>query len=266
MTARTLPSAPTPQYGAPNLPITTTRRTAMDTATIPTEDEFAQWAPHEITQWLADAEAADDVSEDFIRQARKAVSRALGVDTEDTSARGTAFSLILTVALDSAVHKNGDEGGAPPANWEMYQDLTTALKGWQDSRELRREALTLAEWLATELCGYALQQHGGDQARLEEWIRDHGATVAAAQTHPHPAGPTAVEILSVVARGSQLTDQERVTGMAAPFVRYLRAEHELEDAREIALTLCLWAGEYLAGMMAYDVDRITGYVTSRLMG
>ena len=42
MTARTLPSAPTPQYGAPNLPITTTRRTAMDTATIPTEDEFAQ--------------------------------------------------------------------------------------------------------------------------------------------------------------------------------------------------------------------------------
>ncbi|MDX2695941.1 hypothetical protein [Streptomyces ipomoeae] len=47
---------------------------------IPTQQEFAHWAPHEITEWLADVEADEDASEDHVRRARQAVSKALGVE------------------------------------------------------------------------------------------------------------------------------------------------------------------------------------------
>ncbi|MCX4871109.1 MULTISPECIES: hypothetical protein [unclassified Streptomyces] len=42
--------------------------------------DLDRWAPHEITQWLADVEADEEVSEDHVRRARQAVHTALGLD------------------------------------------------------------------------------------------------------------------------------------------------------------------------------------------
>ncbi|MFD4570502.1 hypothetical protein ACFWOX_39930, partial [Streptomyces sp. NPDC058467] len=85
---RPLSSAPTPEYGAPNLPITTTRRTDVNTTPrddasskppleIPTFDRT--WHPNEITGWLSNLECEENVSEADLARARQAVSEALGV-------------------------------------------------------------------------------------------------------------------------------------------------------------------------------------------
>ncbi|MFF2902837.1 hypothetical protein [Streptomyces sp. NPDC057966] len=56
----------------------------MSTSCGPDKDaipsDLDRWAPHEITQWLADLEADEDVSEEHLRQARQAVRTALGLD------------------------------------------------------------------------------------------------------------------------------------------------------------------------------------------
>ncbi|CAL9279181.1 hypothetical protein ABZ568_25900 [Streptomyces olindensis] len=164
--------------------------------------------------------------------------------------RGTAFSLIRATALDLAAHRDGE--GQPPANWEMYDSLTAALKCWHAADCLREDSLLLTEWLACELIAYLYQQLGQDRDRLEAWLRDHGDQVSQAQQHAHPAGPTTVEIMSVVAedfaaRPAGPGSQTRLLRIAAPYLLYLREGQEVEDAREVALPLALWAGQQLGG-------------------
>ncbi|MCC9707373.1 hypothetical protein E4N62_20060 [Streptomyces sp. MNU76] len=180
--------------------------------------------------------------------------------------RDTAFSLIRATALDVAAHHDGE--GQPLANWEMYNSLTAALKCWHAADCLREDSLLLTEWLACELIAYVYQQLGQDRDRLDNWLRDHGDQVSQAQQHAHPAGPTTVEIMSVVAedfaaRPAGPGSQARLLRIAAPYLLYLREGQEVEDAREVALTLALWAGQQLAVLMGHDGERIKSYTDTR---
>ncbi|MFF9594223.1 hypothetical protein ACF1FX_34460 [Streptomyces sp. NPDC014646] len=175
-----------------------------------------------------------------------------------------ALSLIRTTALDEAA-RGAD--GPPPANWEMHRTLTQALEGWRKDGTLRESSLLLVEWLASELCAYVAGRAGG-RARVERWLRDFGDEVCRVQQHAHPAGPTAVAIMSVVAEDLDPRPQdpdgaERLIRIGTLYLRYLRDGHQVEDAREMALTLALWAGSQLAALMLNDPARISAYLNAR---
>lgn len=177
-----------------------------------------------------------------------------------------ALSLIRTTALDAARHTRGADG-PPPANWELHRELTERLEGWREDGTLRETSLLLVEWLATELCAYVARQLG-DRSRVERWLRDFGDQVCRVQRHAHPAGPTAMAILSVVAedlgpRPQDPDGTERLVRIGSLYLRYLREGHQVEDAREMALTLALWAGSQLAGLMLRDPARIGAYLDAR---
>lgn len=177
--------------------------------------------------------------------------------------RDTAFALIEMTARDEAVHHDRTDGSPPPPD-ELYPALTAALETWHAEGTLRVDSMLLVEWLATEWCAYRLQQLGQDQADFDAWLREFGDQVSLAQRHAHPAGPTCVEIMSVVATRSPSTAAaEHAARLAAPYLAYLRPDSQLEDAREVALSFALWAGQSLSGLMHHDVDRITGYTQSR---
>ncbi|MCL3999044.1 hypothetical protein [Streptomyces lavenduligriseus] len=165
----------------------------------------------------------------------------------------------MTAQGQAAHHAAGGEG-PPPADMEMYGALTAALETWRDVGSLRPQALVLIEWLATEHAGYRAQILGPDQDGFDSWLRAFGDEVSLAQRHPHPAGPTCVELLTVVASAPL---GERAARLAVPFLAYLRPGSELEDAREIALSFALWAGQDLAALMQYDAERIAGYTRAR---
>lgn len=177
-----------------------------------------------------------------------------------------ALSLIKKAALDETTHHAED--GPPPANWEIHDDLTTALNAWHAAGALHEESLALVEWLAGELSAYLLQQLG-NQDRLQHWLRDFGDQVCHTQQHTHPAGPTAIDILSTVAINTATRPTRPLTAnglarIAAPHLAYLRAGHEVEDAHELALTLTLWAGTQLSTITHYNAANITAYVDARL--
>ncbi|MET8566393.1 hypothetical protein ABZV75_39720 [Streptomyces flaveolus] len=46
-----------------------------------------------------------------------------------------------------------------------------------------------------------------------------------------------------------------------PYLGYLRPDHEVEDAREITLTL--WAGPQLAALLDHNYTQITAYTSAR---
>lgn len=77
----------------------------------------------------------------------------------------------------------------------MYNTLTSALEHWRTADTLKVDALLLAEWLAVELGSHLFQQLGQDKARFDQWLLEFGDQVCQSQTHEHPAGPTAMEIL-----------------------------------------------------------------------
>ncbi|MGK4586108.1 hypothetical protein [Kitasatospora sp. HPMI-4] len=188
--------------------------------------------------------------------------------TAETTRRTTAFQLIRTTATAEAVHHRRGGDGMPPANWEMYRALTAALETWHATGTLAEDSLLLTEWLATEMIAYVLQ-HQGDQERLDRWLRDEGDRVCQGQKHPHPAGPTAVEIMSVIAadataRPDQPAGADQLARIAVPYLRYLREGSEVEDAREVALTFALWAGAHLSALMGHDAERIASYTAERI--
>ncbi|MFD8725635.1 hypothetical protein ACFV2H_48790 [Streptomyces sp. NPDC059629] len=182
--------------------------------------------------------------------------------------RTTAFALIKTTALDHVAHCNHSEDEPPPPNREMYNDLTSVLENWHAADTLREDSLLLAEWLAVELCGYLYGQLNQDRGQLDQWLREFGDQVCRSQMHAHPAGPTAVEIMSVVADGlatrSDGLARQRLVRIGVPYVHYVRQDHVVQDTREIALTFALWAGPQLAELMRHDVVRINDYLDSRL--
>ncbi|MEV7282892.1 hypothetical protein [Streptomyces sp. NPDC093111] len=180
--------------------------------------------------------------------------------------RAVALSLVRVNALDHAASSSPAHGPAEP-NWEMHRRLTRVLERWQADGTLREDALLLTEWLAVDLVA-GLSEQFRDPARMERWLLDFGDQVSQGQQHAHPAGPTAIEILSVVAeeataRPSGTAGEERLARIGAPFLLYLRDGHELQDAREVVLTFALWAGSQLAGLMRNDAGRITAYLDAR---
>ncbi|MEU6462233.1 hypothetical protein [Streptomyces sp. NPDC046976] len=150
----------------------------------------------------------------------------------------------------------------------MHRSLTDSLESWQADGTLHENSLRLTEWLAVDLTAYLLQQLG-NRARVEQWLRDFGDQVSRAQQHDHPAGPTAIVILSLIAAAElgaqprETVGAERLAQIAVPYLRYLRDGHEVEDAREVALTFALWAGAQLAGLLQHDAERIAVYLTAR---
>ncbi|MFD8727814.1 hypothetical protein [Streptomyces sp. NPDC059611] len=182
--------------------------------------------------------------------------------TEQCSPRSTAFTLLRMTAQGEAAHHAASGEGPPPADMKMHGMLTSALESWRRSGRLRPQAMVLVEWLATEFAGYRIQILGQD--RFDSWLLAFGDDVSLAQRHPHPAGPTCVELLSVVASAPPgERPEDRAARLAVPFLAYLRQGSELEDAREIALSFVLWAGQALASLMQYDTGRITGYTQAR---
>ncbi len=180
--------------------------------------------------------------------------------------RKVALCLVRATALHEAACRSGAYGPSEP-DWEMHRSLTAALESWQTDGTLREDSLLLTEWLAVDLVAYLLRQLG-DRARLERWLRDFGDQVCQAQQHAHPAGPTAIEILSVVADDLDIRPQDRAADarlirIGAPHLLYLRTGHEIEDARELALTFALWAGSQLSSLLADDAERITAYMDAR---
>lgn len=180
------------------------------------------------------------------------------------TARQTALSMIRSVALHEAAHRRTGADRPPPADWEMYNALTDVLVTWRQHRAVRRNAALLTEHLAVHLIAYRMQGLR-DQERVEVWLRAFGDEVCRVQQHAHPAGPTAVEILSVVAADPYaepdgLGGAERCNAITRATLRYLRLRHEVEDARELALTLGMWAGAHLSALLHHDADRITNYV------
>ncbi|MEW2290950.1 hypothetical protein [Streptomyces sp. NPDC047841] len=114
------------------------------------------------------------------------------------------------------------------------------------------------------------RRFGRDPDRFGRWLCDVGDQVARTQQHAHPAGPTAIEILSVVADdlsprpdGTAGMERERLLRLAVPYLGYLRPGHDVEDAREIALTFTLWAGPQLAALLYHDYQRINAYTSAR---
>jgi len=153
----------------------------------------------------------------------------------------------------------------------MYRALTGALERWHTDGTLRGDSLLLVEHLAVELAGYRYQQlGGGGRAEVERWLDAFGDEVARAQQHVHPAGPTAVEILSTVVgegfpgQGEGLAvqgaDRLRLARIGAPYLLYLRDGHQVEDAGEMALTPGLWAAAALTQLLHDDRTRITAYI------
>lgn len=177
--------------------------------------------------------------------------------------RGTAFALIRMTAHSKAAHRAEDEHGSPPGDFEMDRALTAALQAWHAAGTLREDSLLLTEWLATEWYAYRLTQLGRNREQFDRWLREFGDQVCAQQHHAHPAGPTAMEITSVIAARSQTTTADHLTRLAVAYLGYLRPGHEVQDAREIALTFALWAGDALSALMHHDTERITNYTAAR---
>ncbi|MEU9033391.1 hypothetical protein AB0D45_00475 [Streptomyces sp. NPDC048352] len=173
-----------------------------------------------------------------------------------------AFSLIKATALDEAGHH-----GEGPPNWGMHRTLTAAVEGWEAEGTLIENSLLLVEWLAVELSAYLLTQLG-DEEKVTRWLRDFGDQGCQTQQHSHPAGPTAIEILSVVTADldSQLGPAVRLASIGGPYLAYLRDGREVDDARELALTLGSWAGSCVAQLMRGDSARIAEYFEHKLAG
>ncbi|MFI5982491.1 hypothetical protein ACIBEA_16640 [Streptomyces sp. NPDC051555] len=173
-----------------------------------------------------------------------------------------AFELLEAAALDEAARAGGAEL-AP--KWGMRRSLTAALEHWHDAGSLREDSLLLVEHLAVELTAYRYQQLG-DQAAVQLWLAEFGDEVVRAQQHLHPAGSTAVEILAVLigegpaARGR---DKLRLARIGGPYLLYVRDDHQVEDAREMALTFGMWAASELAQLLYDDLVRITAYTATR---
>ncbi|MFF4409758.1 hypothetical protein [Streptomyces sp. NPDC001404] len=107
-----------------------------------------------------------------------------------------------------------------------------------------------------------------DKEQFDRWLRDHADLVCQSQQHEHPAGPTAVAIMAVIAEDFTARPDgpgaaERLARIVAPYLLYLRAGCEVEDAREVALTVALWAGQNLAELMRHDGERIRAYTEAR---
>ncbi|WP_405191610.1 hypothetical protein OG473_38380 [Streptomyces anulatus] len=181
--------------------------------------------------------------------------------------RAAAADLIRTTALDEAAYRAGDGRNAPPANWDMFNRLTAALTAWQEDGELRPKGLLLIEWLAVEMTGYSMTMLG--DKKVESWLVEFGDEVCRKQRHAHPAGPTAIDILSIVLESEgrsvrpDAAGDDRLQRIGVPYAGYLRDGRTLEDVRELVLTLGLWAGSRLTSLMHADAGRITGYLDAR---
>ncbi|MEU2453855.1 hypothetical protein ABZ605_27730 [Streptomyces sp. NPDC012765] len=156
-----------------------------------------------------------------------------------------ALHLIRQAGTDAATQ-------APP-NWDLYHELTDHLKRWQEDGTLVENAALLVEWLAVEVSAATVALHRSWE-RAEMWLVGYGDEVCRAQQHEHPAGPTAVAIISstLTARDAATTEPAgllRVTATAAAVLGYLRPGKEIEDGRELALTFILWAGTLLAQLL-----------------
>jgi hypothetical protein len=185
--------------------------------------------------------------------------------TAESHPRNAAFTLLRMTAQAEATHHAASGEGQPPPDLEMYSALTAALETWQGLGTLRPHTLVLIEWLATEWAAYRTHILGQDQDRFDSWLGKFGDEVSLSQRHPHPAGPTCIELLTVVASAPPgERPEERGARLAVPFLTYLRPDSELEDAREIALSFTLWAGHDLAALMQYDAERIADYTQVRL--
>ena len=78
----------------------------------------------------------------------------------------------------------------------------------------------------------------------------------------HPPQP--VRRPTVPIPGRESGAGQRLVRIGVPYLHYVRQDHAVEDAREIALTFALWAGPQLAELMRHDVVRINAYLDARI--
>ncbi|OIV39345.1 hypothetical protein BIV57_00415 [Mangrovactinospora gilvigrisea] len=179
--------------------------------------------------------------------------------TDHPAPHALACDLIRTTALDAAArHRSGEADTAELS--ELRARVTDALEAWQAAGTLQRDVLVLVGRLAIALCSTAFEQYNWDAARFERWLCTFGDLVCADQQHPHPAGPTVMQVVAALAEditsGTARTAAARRAQIAGPVGAYLRVGHEVEDARELVLVLAQWAGPHLATTLAHDTDLI----------
>ncbi|MFZ3475216.1 hypothetical protein ACODT3_43080 [Streptomyces sp. 4.24] len=110
-----------------------------------------------------------------------------------------ALDLIRQAAIDTAT--------AAPPNWDLFHELTDRLEDWQDAGTLVEHAALLVEWLAVELTAVLVAQRRSWE-RAEVWLADYGDEVCRVQQHEHPAGPTAIAIISSTLDARDAADTE----------------------------------------------------------
>ncbi|MFJ4681668.1 hypothetical protein [Kitasatospora sp. NPDC088783] len=154
----------------------------------------------------------------------------------------------------------------------MFEGLTAAVETWERRGTLPIDATTAAAHLAVGLIalrhGDSDDGDGDGDEKVRRWLVEFGDQVAHAQLHEHPAGPTAIAILDTVATHTATApdrplDIPALTAIGLHLLAHLRPGHRVEDARELLLTLGMWAGHDLPHTLAFETGRINGYLADR---
>ncbi|MFD4341767.1 hypothetical protein ACFWPP_31860 [Streptomyces anulatus] len=95
--------------------------------------------------------------------------------------------------------------------------------------------------------------------------------LALCRWNPHPAGPTAIDILSIVLESEDRevrpdsAGDDRLQRIGVPYAGYLRDGQALEDVRELVLTLGLCTA-CDASLPAWQACKGCGYITVASLG
>ncbi|RAJ32851.1 hypothetical protein K353_05849 [Kitasatospora sp. SolWspMP-SS2h] len=204
----------------------------------------------------------------YVRSQYEALART-GRQGPPEQAEALALWLLGAATRDAAARRLGET--AP--DWPMFEGLTAVVETWQRRGTLPVDTTTAAAHLAVDLIAL---RHGDDgdgdsddgDEKVRRWLVEFGDQVAHAQLHDHPAGPTAIAILDTVATHTatapdQPLDTPALTAIGLHLLTHLRPGHRTEDARELLLTLGMWAGHDLAHTLAFEEKRIDGYLADR---
>ncbi|RAJ44737.1 hypothetical protein K353_01314 [Kitasatospora sp. SolWspMP-SS2h] len=179
----------------------------------------------------------------------------------DSGGDDLAHWLLHACALDASARSTT---GAELPDWRIIDTLTAVLNGWERRAALATEATLATAVLALQSTAYLLGRFDNDHDLARQWLLDFGHRFAENQAHPHSAGPAAIEVLDTavveVRQHPGAPSAAALVRIGAPVLDHMRPASRVEDARELLLTLGLWAGNDLARLADWDADRIADRV------
>ncbi|MFJ4678113.1 hypothetical protein [Kitasatospora sp. NPDC088783] len=182
----------------------------------------------------------------------------------DSGGDDLAHWLLRACALDAAARSTT---GAELPDWRIVDTLTAVLNGWERRAVLATEATLATAVLALQSTACLLRRFDNDHDLARQWLLDFGHRFAGKQGHPHSAGPTAIEVLDTavleVRQHPGAPSAAALVHIGAPVLDHMRPASRAEDARELLLTLGLWAGNDLARLADWDDARIAAHTRPR---